>query len=291
MASPWKIGSKRMTAPPTITALAVINTGRKRTAPASHDSCIQPNSLAQTLLDEVHQNDGVAHDDARVGHKSNLSCASISAIRSPSLTGCPRSTGMRVMRPLTLRLDRSPDPRAHRADYFFSDRMPLHLDRLHAHRNNRRAALPLGMRRLVTRGQGESEGRCDWSLREGKEEGSCSGVIRLRIKLPDIDLFPGSQNATGGGNFSVSHAIGRPRPSTDDIRMNSLAGETRKYIPAFFTCSALALGDREQKEGANNPLLRRAVRLQDRQPWPLAAHLVSHAQLIARCAATSVMKP
>src|SRR6516162_4209892 len=35
MANPWKIGSKRMTAPPTITAIAVINIGRKRTAPAS----------------------------------------------------------------------------------------------------------------------------------------------------------------------------------------------------------------------------------------------------------------
>ena len=83
-----------------------------------------------------------------------------------------------------------------------------------------------------------------------KRRGELQWVIRLRIKLPDISLFPGSQNATGGG-FSVSHAIGRPRRSTDDIRMNSLAGETRKYIPRFLPV-ALALGDREQKEGANN---------------------------------------
>ena len=37
MANPWKIGSKRITAPPTITAIAVINMGRKRTTPASRD--------------------------------------------------------------------------------------------------------------------------------------------------------------------------------------------------------------------------------------------------------------
>ena len=54
-------------------------------------------------------------------------------------------------------LDRSPDLRAHRADYFFGDRMRLHLDRLHAHRDNRRELCLRGMRRLVTGGQAESQ--------------------------------------------------------------------------------------------------------------------------------------
>jgi hypothetical protein len=39
--------------------------------------------------------------------------------------------------PADLGLDRSPDLRAHRADYFFGDSMRLRLDRLYAHRDNR----------------------------------------------------------------------------------------------------------------------------------------------------------
>jgi hypothetical protein len=39
MASPWKIGSKRMTADPTMTAAAVSAIGLKRTVPASTTAC------------------------------------------------------------------------------------------------------------------------------------------------------------------------------------------------------------------------------------------------------------
>jgi len=59
IARPWKIGSKRMTAAPTIMAAAVRAIGRKRTAPASTTACSREspsfnrNSMKSTRMIEL----------------------------------------------------------------------------------------------------------------------------------------------------------------------------------------------------------------------------------------------
>ncbi len=71
IARPWKIGSNRMTAAPTIMAAAVSAMGRNRTAPASTTACSSGNALEQPQFDEVHQDDRIAHDDARTGDEAD----------------------------------------------------------------------------------------------------------------------------------------------------------------------------------------------------------------------------
>ena len=71
MANPWKIGSKRMTCATHNNCHCGNKHWPKADGARVYNSCIEWNSLAQTLLDEVHQDDRVAHDDARAGHKSN----------------------------------------------------------------------------------------------------------------------------------------------------------------------------------------------------------------------------
>ena len=59
MASPWKIGSNRITAEPTTTAAAVSSMGRKRTAPASITAsssgmpCASRSSMKSTRMMEL----------------------------------------------------------------------------------------------------------------------------------------------------------------------------------------------------------------------------------------------
>ena len=64
IASPWKIGSARITAAPIMAASAVSRIGLKRIAPASSSDLAQRPALAVGVADEVDQQDRVAHDDA-----------------------------------------------------------------------------------------------------------------------------------------------------------------------------------------------------------------------------------
>ena len=98
MASPWKMGSKRMTEAPTTTAAAVSIMGRNRTAPASIDRLVQGHALLDPQFDEVHQDDGVAHHDAGPGDEADHGGGGEKGAHEPSgPAGC--RSGKRGWRP------------------------------------------------------------------------------------------------------------------------------------------------------------------------------------------------
>ena len=66
MARPWKIGSVRIKAAPIIAAAAVNTIGLNRVAPASTSaSRSETPPVGAAVADEVHQQDRIAHDNAR----------------------------------------------------------------------------------------------------------------------------------------------------------------------------------------------------------------------------------
>ena len=71
MARPWKDRIEQDHAAPTTTAAAVSTIGRNRTAPASTTASLQRHALAQPQLDEVHEDDRVAHHDAGAGDEAD----------------------------------------------------------------------------------------------------------------------------------------------------------------------------------------------------------------------------
>ena len=64
IASPLKIGSSRMKVAPIIAASAVSAMGLARIAPGAHHRVLKTAARTQLGVDEVHQQNGIAHDDA-----------------------------------------------------------------------------------------------------------------------------------------------------------------------------------------------------------------------------------
>ena len=71
MASPWKIGSARMTARADDNGQGGQQHRTKAHRAGIHDRFVQRHAFLEPLLDEIDQDDGVAHDDARAGHEAN----------------------------------------------------------------------------------------------------------------------------------------------------------------------------------------------------------------------------
>ncbi len=70
-ASPWKMGSNKITLAPTTTAAAVSSMGRKRTAPASTTASSSDIPCVAAQFNEVDEDDGIAHDDSGARDKSD----------------------------------------------------------------------------------------------------------------------------------------------------------------------------------------------------------------------------